>query len=101
MLKRTRVGVFCLEDTISLEKLQTIRHNAAPFEGVRSIDAVLDDILVLQINLLEAKAIQQGKRIQTDVPLKDGTLALYSQEKLIAIAEHQQGEVRPVRVFNH
>ncbi len=101
MLKRTRVGAFSIEDTISLEMLEEIRHNAPPFDGVKPIEAALDDILVHTIDLDQVAEIRFGRRLNVDgTSLAEGELALYCDHKLIAIAEHQQGEIRPIRVFN-
>ena len=101
MLKRTRVGAFSIEDTISLEMLEEIRHNAPPFDGVKLIEAALDDILVHTIDLDQVAEIRFGRRLNVeDTSLAEGELALYCDHKLIAIAEHQQGEIRPIRVFN-
>lgn len=102
MLKRTRVGKFLLKSTISLEKLEKICHSAPPFDGIRPIGFVLDDILVLPIDLNQVAEIRYGRKIKAnDASLKEGELALYHQEQLIAIACHQNGEIRPLRVFNN
>lgn len=101
MLKRSRVGSFAEKDTISLEKLEEIGHNAPPFDFIKPIDAALDDILVLQIEANDARAIQQGQRITApSAALAEGTFALYCEDRLIAFAEHQQGSIRAKRVFN-
>lgn len=101
MLKRTRVGGFHIKDTILLDNLEEIGYKSPPFDGFKPIGAVLDDILVLPIDEEQVAEIRYGRKLECDdASLKEGELALYHEDQLIAIASHEKGEIRPLRVFN-
>lgn len=101
-LRRTKIGKFKVEDAISLDILENIVHTA----GISSIDkhllpvtAVLDDILVEQVDETTAKRLLQGQRIKTDRPAAD-VLAIKHNEKLIAMAAISDGTLSVKRAFN-
>jgi len=99
-LRRKKVGNFLENSAISLEKLETLVHNARPFEGLMPVEAVLDDIPVLNLNSSFLTPIRNGMAVKVDFQ-NNGRVSLMIDGKLIAIGNAEQGEIRPVRVFNY
>ncbi|MBL4838776.1 MAG: tRNA pseudouridine(55) synthase TruB [Kordiimonadaceae bacterium] len=99
VLRRTRVGPFGLEQAISLEKLEQLSHSAPAAEYIHPVVTALDDILVLAITETETKDIMYGRSIQCP-KTKQGTFVLMAGETPVAIAEAEDGIIRPLRVFN-
>ena len=66
-LKRTKVGKFCLENSILLDDLLKIRQRISGFKEIYPSVSMLDDILAYEIgdeNLI--KEISQGKSVKID-----------------------------------
>jgi tRNA pseudouridine55 synthase len=108
-LRRLAVGSFTLERSISLDKLEALRHSAAVFEHLLPIETALDDIPALALTEAEAHRLRHG---QTVVPLRavdrarldelgNGALVRATTgETLVALTEISAGGLRPVRVLN-
>ncbi|MBS0185784.1 MAG: tRNA pseudouridine(55) synthase TruB [Proteobacteria bacterium] len=60
-LKRTKVGLFDLSCTISLDNLERVGHKIS--ENLFSLDAVLDDIPAVSVSEKEALALKQGQKV--------------------------------------
>ena len=106
-LRRRRVGPFSDSQTISLAKLEEIGHSAAGCEGLRDflmpVETALDDIPALAISGSDAARLMRGQAVLMrgrDAPILKGPLYAMSRGTLVAICEADQGELRPVRVFN-
>jgi tRNA pseudouridine55 synthase len=109
-LRRTATGGFGEKHAISLEKLETFRHSAAAFEHLLPVETALDDILALAVTGDEADRVKCGQSLTVpDITTTAGrdalsegrTLRLMCGDRLIAIAEIREGQVRPVRVMNY
>lgn len=98
-LRRTAVGPFREEQAISLERLQALGHSAAAFEALHPIETVLDDIPALAVTGPQAERLAGGQAIRV-LDTDDGLFRAMAKGRLIALAEVQGGDVRPVRVFN-
>ena len=73
-LKRTKVGKFCLENSILLDDLLKIGQTRLGFREIHSSVSMLDDILAYEIDDEKLiKEISQGKsvKIDTNLFLKD------------------------------
>ena len=73
-LKRTKVGKFCLENSILLDDLLKIGQTRIGFREIHSSISMLDDILAYEIDDEKLiKEISQGKsvKIDTNLFLKD------------------------------
>ena len=73
-LKRTKVGKFCLENSILLDDLLKIRQTRFGFRDIHPSISMLDDILAYEIDDEKLiKEVSQGKsfKIDTDFFLKD------------------------------
>lgn len=101
-LRRTAVGRVRVEAAISLEKLEGFGHSPARFGALAPVETVLDDIPALAVTAEQAAALRQGRVLRDPRPESSvqDTLAVFSDGRLVALAEGFGGEIRPVRVFN-
>ena len=106
-LRRTRVGPFCEENTISLDKLKEIGHSAAGCMGLEGflepVEVALDDIPALNVSQSDAMRLKQGRSVLLrgrDAPILTGQVSALSRGRLVAIGEVRHGELHPTRVFN-
>ena len=106
-LRRTRVGPFKEDATISLAKLEEIGHSAAGLEGLDAVlapvETALDDIPALAISGDDAAKLTRGQVVLLrgrDAPIINGPVYATSRGMLVALGEVKRGELRPKRVFN-
>ncbi len=106
-LRRTRVGPFKEDATISLDKLEELSHSAAGQEGLdailESVETALDDIPALAISGDDAAKLKRGQAVLLrgrDAPIINGPVYATSRGTLVALGEVKRGELRPKRVFN-
>ncbi len=106
-LRRTRVGPFGEEGSISLAKLEELGHSAAGREALLSalqpVETALDDIPALAISGQDAARLKRGQPVLLrgrDAPILKGPVYATSRGALVAVGEVSQGELRPTRVFN-
>ena len=108
-LKRTAVGGFHVDDTISLEKLEEMEHIPAREAALLPVQVVLDDIPALGIKQTEVTALRNGQALslisRSDFQRiedldHDGEAIAIFQDQAVAIVEIDGPHVKPVRVFN-
>jgi tRNA pseudouridine55 synthase len=107
-LRRTRVGPFAENHMISLERLEALCHRAAAGEGTLAdfllpVETALDDIPALAISPADAARLQRGQAVLMrgrDAPILRGTVYVTTSGRLIALADVENGEIVPKRVFN-
>jgi len=107
-LRRSRVGPFGEPDMIPLEQAQSLCHRAAAGEGhladtLLPVETALDDIPVLAVSPADAARLQRGQAVLLrgrDAPIVRGMVQVACSGQLVAIAEVEQGEIVPRRVFN-
>lgn len=110
MLRRTKVGSFGIDSTISLEKLEELVHSAPLEEWILNVVTVLDDILALAVTKEQADFLKNGGFIPRE-DIKENLASLSSNctdvtykamegDKLIALCELDENHLKPVRVFN-
>jgi tRNA pseudouridine55 synthase len=114
-LRRLAVGGFSVEDAISLDNLRSFMHSPAAFEHLRPISTALDGIPALAVTGPDAVRLRSGNpilmranlfsRITEEASAHDDlqglTVFLSTQGgEPVALAELQEGELRPFRVFN-
>ena len=107
-LRRTGVGPFAETDSVELEDLQA----AAPPEGgdiaplvalLQPVDAGLRSLPSLGVSRADAARLARGQAVLIrgrDAPIMQGFVAVSTHGDLIALAEFEQGELRPRRIFN-
>lgn len=105
LLIRERVGVFGLEDAISLDFLEKSVHKApasAP-EGLawlKPVISVLDDIPAREVDGQGTAKLRTGQSLLWPEPLQ-GDVAVMHQGELVALCAAEGGMLKPKRVFNN
>lgn len=96
LLKRTKVGNFFIEDAIMLDNLDKIVHNVFP------VTYGLGDILALEVNEEQARAIKHGLNIFLPTHAKDSQIIaqILFNGVLQAIVCIEKGVCKSMRVFN-
>ncbi len=79
-LKRTKVGLFDLSCTISLDNLERLGHKIS--ENLFSLDAVLDDIPAVSVSEEQALALKQGQKVSFSY---EPQLLLKGEEPLVVV----------------
>lgn len=101
-LRRTKVGNFDTENCLRLENTNEgllLKENQIK-SHFKPIDAVLDDIPVLHLDDKACSKLHNGLRLPTDSNII-GIIRVYDDKnKLIALAEIENGFVIPRKVFN-
>ena len=98
-MRRTQVGPFYDTAAISLDNLGELSHSAALFEAILPVETVLDDIPALALTGPQADRLSSGQMVRV-LNVADGVYCARSAERLVALTEAKDGEVRPLRVFN-
>ena len=108
-LRRTAVGPFLANSTISLDKIESLGHIAARSKLLMPIEAVLDDIPALELTAQEAQRLKHGQAVSilpvvnrsphADVE-KGDTVCVMSEGRIVALARIHDGGIYPVRVMN-
>lgn len=118
-LRRTCVGPFNENNTISLEKLEEISNSAragegSPAEGLLPLQTALDDIPALALKKDETAALRNGKTLsfisrpdferlaQAGIEAKDKviTALTHLNGDPVALVEIEGPHISPVKVFN-
>jgi tRNA pseudouridine55 synthase len=108
-LRRTAVGPFGEAQAISLDSALALGHSLAASGHLLPIETVLDDIPALALTAAEAARLRHGQRVTPDDPcqrsrldrLADGTIiGARHDQLLIAVAQIENGGLRPVRILN-
>lgn len=108
-LRRTKVGAFTLERSISLEKLEEMGDKAA--EALQPLEVALDDIPALTLKNEEVKKLRNGQdvsfvakpdfeRIKAIGLETDQTALAVFDGQAVALVERKGPNIKPVRVFN-
>jgi tRNA pseudouridine55 synthase len=115
-LRRTSVGPFHEDDSVTLDALEDLRHKGAASERLKPVETALDDIPALAINGEDAFKLRQGRPIvllphvmeALKPKFRDRTiagqdasraaLALF-EGKAVALGDVRAGQFKPTRVF--
>ena len=109
ILRRIKVGKFTQSDSIKLDYLLQLLHNADRpemlLDFLRPVGAMLDDILVLHVTEEEIKLLRQGRRVHKmlanyDIGQKVIACDL-AGNKVIAICSMTENGLIPKRVINN
>jgi tRNA pseudouridine55 synthase len=116
-LRRTAVGPFREEESVTLDELQVLGQKGAASERLRPVETALDDIPALAINGEDAFKLRQGRdivllphvvealkpkfrdRVISGVDASRAALALF-EGKAIALGDVRAGRFKPTRVFH-
>ena len=108
-LRRLSVGKFSVEHAISLDMLGEFGHIRRLSEHLLPVETALDDIPALALTEAEALRLRHGQTVRPLRPadrayidqLGNGSIVSVSAcGKLVALAEIDDGMLRPVRVLN-
>ena len=108
-LRRLSVGKFSVEHAISLDMLSEFGHIRRLSEHLLPVETALDDIPALALTEAEALRLRHGQTVRPLRPadrayidqLGNGSIVSVSAcGKLVALAEIDDGMLRPVRVLN-
>ncbi len=100
-LRRTRCGIFTLDDTILLENLQNMMYIS---HALLPLETSLRDIAVMAVSEVEAAKLRQGQALSPQgrvgkIPLGSWAAAM-CDGCLIALVRMEERRISPVRVFN-
>ena len=104
-LRRTAVGPFTEQIATSLEALQRMTQPGADIvagPAILPVDAGLAALPALRVSTADAGRLARGQAVLLrgrDAPLMSGWVAVSVQGSLMALAEVEQGELRPRRIF--
>lgn len=102
VLRRTKVGPFRLEQSITLEDLEQICNRDAAEEALFPLSTALDDIPVLAVLDQDARNLRQGRAIDctsSDIIHSDDWVLAKEGQQEVALCEMRGGQLWPKRVF--
>jgi tRNA pseudouridine55 synthase len=101
-LRRTVVGPFREEGSISLPKLEALGHNSPLLGALAPVATALDDIPVLALTEAQADRLRQGQPVflTRDAPPSGALVRAECGQKLVALVRSDGASLQPVRVFN-
>ena len=116
-LRRTAVGPFREEDSVTLDALNDLSHKGAALERLKPVETALADIPALAINGEDAFKLRQGRPIvllphvmeALKPKFRDRTIAgqdasraavALFQGKAVALGDVRAGRFKPTRVFH-
>jgi len=101
-LRRAGVGPFSEQDGVSLERLEAA--DATALAGLlQPVAAGVQGLPTLSVSRADAARLARGQAVLLrgrDAPIVEGSVAIFTQGDLIALAEAAEGELRPRRIFN-
>jgi tRNA pseudouridine55 synthase len=101
-LRRTGVGPFGEQDGVGLDQLQAADPTAL-IDLLRPVAAGLQGLPAISVSRADAARLARGQAVLLrgrDAPIMQGSIAVFTQGDLIALAEAAEGELRPRRIFN-
>ena len=101
-LRRAGVGPFREQDGVSLDRLEAA--DAATLAGLlQPVAAGVQGLPTFSVSRADAARLARGQAVLLrgrDAPIVEGSVAIFTQGDLIALAEAAEGELRPRRIFN-
>ncbi|WP_432199673.1 tRNA pseudouridine(55) synthase TruB [Erythrobacter sp. W53] len=98
-LRRTKAGPFTENQSISLDKLNEIASGAPLQDLTLPLEAGLDDIPALNLDLESAQAVRQGRAL-SGMPQPSGLYCATLDTVPVALMEIEDGTAKVVRGFN-
>ncbi|MDR1693806.1 MAG: tRNA pseudouridine(55) synthase TruB [Lactobacillaceae bacterium] len=103
-LRRTKCGVFSLNDKILLESLKNMVYKEELARVLLPIETSLRDIAVIAVSEGDAAKLKQGQRISpknydAGHLIGSGAVAVFN-DNLVAIVGVEESRISPLRVFN-
>jgi len=104
MIRRTQSNGFEIKDSIALDLLENIYNNSAADaeKYLRPVDFGLDDILVLELNEMDAMRFANGQTVTSNqLSVTSGLIRIYNNDKFIGIGKLESGLLKAKRVINN
>jgi tRNA pseudouridine55 synthase len=100
-LRRTKNGIFSLDDTILLENLKNVVYKGCEDSIILPVETFLCDITVIALTEGESLKLKSGQAIESRENISfEKVAAACFENKLIALVEYKDGMLYPTRVFN-
>jgi tRNA pseudouridine55 synthase len=101
-LRRTAVGPFREEGSISLSNLEALGHNSRLLGALAPVATALDDIPALAMTEAQADLLRHGQPVflTQDAPPSGALGRAECGQKLVALVRSDGVALQPVRVFN-
>jgi tRNA pseudouridine55 synthase len=109
-LRRTRVGGFDEESSVTLDALRAASDaesagepGASLWGHLMPVEAALNDITALPVTAQDAMRLRNGQSVLIrgrDAPVMTGPAFAISKGQLVALGDLEKGEFHPTRVFN-
>jgi tRNA pseudouridine55 synthase len=105
-LRRIRVGPFSEENSVTLKELALLREESgeeALHAALLPVEAGLAALPALAVSAADAQRLALGQAVIVrgrDAPIFEGPVAVSAQGALIALAEIEQGALKPKRIFH-
>jgi tRNA pseudouridine55 synthase len=105
-LRRIRVGPFNEANSVTLQELARLREEGgeeALHAALLPVEAGLAALPALAVSAADAQRLALGQAVIVrgrDAPILDGPVAVSAQGALIALAEIEQGALKPKRIFH-
>ena len=102
-LRRTRVGPFYEDASVSLAALTEAAEAGDIDRYLRPVEAALDDIPALSVGPNDAASLARGQAVLVrgrDAPVLSGAAWVHFKGRILALGELEKGAFRPTRVFN-
>ena len=104
-LRRTRVGSFSEAATIRFAELDRRVREASDklASAILPVEAGLDAVPALHVSRADADRLALGQSVLLrgrDAPILQGIVSVSAEGSLVALAEVQQGSLKPQRIFN-
>jgi tRNA pseudouridine55 synthase len=105
-LRRIRVGPFETADSVTLKELARLGEESgdeALAHTLKPVASGLEALPALSVSRADAQRLALGQPVLLrgrDAPLFEGLVAVSTQGELVALAEVEQGALKPRRIFN-
>ena len=104
-LRRTRVGAFSEENSITIEALERLGETGPDgfLSAVLPVEASLSNVPAVSVSRADADRLVLGQAVLLrgrDAPVIEGVVSVSAQGSLVALAEIEQGSLHPRRIFH-
>ncbi len=104
-LRRTRVGSFAEENSITLEKFEKLMQEKddALIGALLPVESSLRNVPALTVSVGDAERLAQGQVVLLrgrNAPIIEGVVSVSTQGSLVALAEVERGALHPRRIFH-